>query len=735
MTDHKMKHLTLDARPDRIDFRDLVYRPPLISLPQSFPSDYEIENFFPIYLKRRRILDQGTEGACTGFGLAAVIDYIYWDRWVRQNRTDQPSGLTAPDGDENAVTVTDAHEAYPDSVSPYMLYDLARVYDEWEGEAYSGSSCRGALKGWHKHGACAQHLWRDAPNSKARPAPAWREDAAQRPLGSYYRVNARSINDLQAAIFEVRAVYCSARVHDGWLFKNKAKLIDVADRQVPLIPLHDEITGGHAFAMVGYNEYGFIVQNSWGEDWGHRGFAILSYEDWAKNGNDAWVAALGAPMAVSADSVPATKTELPLSISVSRSRAAPIRSGRGAAAVSPWSSEQAYLHSVVMGNDGNVLRRRIDTASADDNLDLVALEEPLAAVRNGAKHIVIYAHGGLNSESAGIERVMRMGPWLEANGIYPIFLVWRTSLLNALGNIGADFVDRFRAERDALRTEALGDILSPAIDKLQNGFDKAFELAAQTTIGKPVWTQIKQNAEAASKTTGGMRKLVMRLRKLRRTLADEGNSVELHLMGHSAGAILLGHMLGDLSAENSASSTTLFAPACSMDFAARHYGRALDRGVIGNGGLHIHNLSDRNERDDTVGPYGKSLLYLVSRALEDPRKLPLLGLAKCSDAGNAKLAALAAKDIDGMKELLGIDFEESTIKHVSAWRQVAAAHNVATTIHSAEEFPVRRGSAGKLAIKASHGGLDNHLDIVNGVVSQILGATSVPRKITDLSGF
>ena len=30
-------------------------------------------------------------------------------------------------------------------VSPAMLYELARLYDEWPGEDYEGSSCRGAL--------------------------------------------------------------------------------------------------------------------------------------------------------------------------------------------------------------------------------------------------------------------------------------------------------------------------------------------------------------------------------------------------------------------------------------------------------------------------------------------------------------------------------------------------------------------------------------------------------------
>src|SRR5215218_20974 len=53
--------------------------------------------------------------------------------------------------------------------------------------------------------------------------------------------------------------------------------------------------GGHAFALVGYNEVGFLVQNSWGTDWGRRGYATLPYEDWLDSAYDAWVTRPGVP--------------------------------------------------------------------------------------------------------------------------------------------------------------------------------------------------------------------------------------------------------------------------------------------------------------------------------------------------------------------------------------------------------------------------------------------------------
>ena len=73
-------------------------------------------------------------------------------------------------------------------------------------------------------------------------------------------------------------------------------------------------------------------------------------------------------------------------------------------------------------------------------------------------------------------------------------------------------------------------------------------------------------------------------------------------------------------------SVSLFAPACTLEFAVDHYLPAIEQGILARDRLHIDNLSDARELDDNVGPYGKSLLYLVSRALEIVHKKPLLGM-------------------------------------------------------------------------------------------------------------
>ena len=61
------------------------------------------------------VLDQGAEGACTGFGAATVANYLLLRRRV------------IPD---------------PMPVSPRMFCLLAKRHDEWPGEGYSGLEVR-----------------------------------------------------------------------------------------------------------------------------------------------------------------------------------------------------------------------------------------------------------------------------------------------------------------------------------------------------------------------------------------------------------------------------------------------------------------------------------------------------------------------------------------------------------------------------------------------------------------
>ncbi len=193
----------------------------------------------------------------------------------------------------------------PAHVSPYMVYALARRYDDYQGDSDAGSSLRGALKGWFYHGLLPDEDWpilKPATEPDVDHDKELAERARQRPLGAFYRVNATRLDDLQSAVSELSAVAAAAAVHDGWKKPVRVTRTVNGEQQTMHVITKtptSKALGGHAFCIVGYNEVGFLVQNSWGAEWGHKGFATLPYDDWLESGYDAWVARPGVPAIIS----------------------------------------------------------------------------------------------------------------------------------------------------------------------------------------------------------------------------------------------------------------------------------------------------------------------------------------------------------------------------------------------------------------------------------------------------
>ena len=679
---------------------------------------------------RDMVMDQRTDGACTGFGLAATMNFVYWRDMV----------LALPRSDRGLLAIDLSQVSVP-QVSPYQLYHLARIYDEWEGEDYEGSSCRGAVKGFHKHGVCLQDLWPDKKPPVGEPRRmAWQSDAATRPLGAYYRIDRLSINDLQAAIYEVGAVYASAKVHSGW-----EAVPDHCDK-LPIIrrTIAGSTIGAHAFAIVGYEAKGFIVQNSWGKDYGYHGFALLPYDDWAVNSMDAWVAVRGAPTAIATD-----QSESPgdaddqnrghgnmLLASVNASTLHSFRMDSLAIASTrnpgwlwshdetshaqdptiPLSREEAYGLSIVMENDGRVLRRRVGFDSVSEAVDELAFELPSKWFENHPKltgkklRVMIYFHGGLNDEGDSLRRAEVMAPYFLANGIYPIFIAWRTSVLDSIRGILDDSLHRFFQPRT--RAESIG--WADAIrEQISEATDRAIEVACQHLLVKPVWTQMKQNAEASVGRGKGLALLLDSLDQLFEKHAD----YELHLIGHSAGSIPIGHWLKSLERRDfEIASCRLLAPACTVDFANRTFGRAIDRQYLDPERFYLNVLSDELEQLDKVGPYGKSLLYLISRALEDAHKEPVLGLHWLHESNTKKIPDdfwfVPPSRRDGTRD--NPDVETWREKYGSLLQKQVCIHTDRFVSNGVDQVP------------QTHGSLDNQIKLMTEVISQIRSTKADP---------
>jgi hypothetical protein len=219
---------------------------------------------------------------------------------------------------------------------------------------------------------------------------------------------------------------------------------------------------------------------------------------------------------------------------------------------------------------------------------------------------------------------------------------------------------------------------------------------------------MKQNAEAAA-TAGGLRQLSGHLETLRTEL---GKDLEIHLLGHSAGSILLGHLTDRLvSRKIDIASLGLYAPACTMAFAADFLGKALKAGRVNRRRVYFELLSDARERGDHVGPYGKSLLYLVSRALEDVHKTPLLGLA----------AAWDPKDPNDI-------VNSQRRRDVAAWRKLWGNAPLP------KPHDDTRVDDGQGPIPIAHGSFDNDVAVVGHSIEFIRGS-KLAFPIENLRGF
>jgi len=667
------RRATLNVSQDRKDLRDRPYMPPPRSLPEAFPADATIKEFIGAYRSAKLILNQGQEGACTGFGLACVINYLGW------RAKDMPKKFA--------------------SVSPRMLYHFARKYDEYEGENYEGSSCRGALKGWFHNGVCLESNWRYAAGSNTLPEPGWDSDAKERTLGVYYRIDTQAITDLQAAIHEVGAIYVSAYTHHGWDSVATSAKPPSSHAALPVIAYdgRPSRSGGHAFALVGFNRTGFVIQNSWGDTWGAGGFAVISYADWLAHAMDAWVAAMGVPGVVSG-------------------RLASVSPGQAAAAAAVpnnwWDEGTAYRHSIVLGNNG-----RVNRFEPQDGMSRTLQHQgcilPDTWFRQNqlpAKRLVIYAHGGLNSEGDAIRRAQAMGRYFLGNGCYPLFLVWKSGLLESFGDI---LSERFRPKSSTLA----GGIGGWLTDKLS---DPVIEKTIGRPFARPLWSEMKENAELAAESGRGGDLLATAISALAKSW---GNSFELHLMGHSAGSIILGRFLSNLAQKGltgCVKSVHLYAPACTVAFANRYY--ATQSAIMRK--LYLHILSDQVEQDDNVVQiYQKSLLYFVSNALEADLRMPILGMENVFNPSYAKW-----------------DGSAFTAEALTNWRNAVEISRLKSrlTIHKNEKIVTRRGNGAGLqekTEKASHGGFDNDVNVISKSLERITGIAQLALPVDDLVGF
>jgi hypothetical protein len=274
--------------------------------------------------------------------------------------------------------------------------------------------------------------------------------------------------------------------------------------------------------------------------------------------------------------------------------------------------------------EGRLSQRGRFRTNPDDLKALLTNHLPVARERwklrpNEAMDVAIYAHGGLTDEDAAAKTARDWVPHLYTHRIFPIFLMWETGAVQTLRNM---FEDVTHGEAELA---AAGGPWERFKERFSEWRDERLEGLSRFPGGR-MWAEMKQNAAALSgHADAGVVKLLALFKDagVRAALPP----VRLHLIGHSAGAIVHS-FLGARALKQGLElkSISLLAPAVRLDLFDRLLGGAI---AARNIRVLIANLTDAAERnDDTCKPYGHSLLYLVSRSFEDHEETPLLGMEK-----------------------------------------------------------------------------------------------------------
>jgi len=583
----------LNIVPDRLDLRDRLYMPSL-----GIPPDRHMKPKLKL-----PVLDQQKTNACTGFALASVVNFL-----LRRHRDPR----TPP-------------------MSPYMLYSMARRYDEFPGAtADVGSSLRGAMKGWYKHGACRNDLWSTLvmPPPTGKTGDDWWLDAAQRPLGAYYRVDTRSVSDMHVALHEVGILYASVLYHEGWRAPGGRGARDGAYRVIQPRKIQAD-GGGHAFVIVGYTPEGFIIQNSWGASWGTGGLAILTYQDWTDNAMDCWVAQLG--VATDEHREIARSPSLRTEGSTVKLAADHILRDRE---ISPF--------VVDMENNGRLSGSGTFRTQPSDVKALVTDHVAAARAKWGLRptaplDVAVYAHGGLTGEDAAAATAARWIPALYEAQIFPIFLMWETDLWSTLRNRLSDLVSGLPTPTGGL------------IDQLQRFWNRRLEKLLAPP-GSAIWSEMKQNAGCISayeatrpveERTGGQ----LLYESAKQAGWFDTVPVRLHLIGHSAGAIVHCFIVDRLASLGwKFESVNFMAPAVTVSLFRRTLVPRVKDGAVKQ--LRSFHLADAAEEQDptcrALLRYGRSLLYLVSESFEGELHTPILGMERYFGAATAGLPRVKA---------------------------------------------------------------------------------------------
>ena len=222
---------------DTPDQRDVIYEPT--------NRDDLVHEMVDLRSKCPGIYNQYKLGSCTANAIAAAYEF----NEIKQNEDNIfiPSRL-------------------------FIYYNERKLENTTEYD--SGANIRDGIKTINKIGVCDENNWPyDISQFTVKPPEECYDNAKYHKSVKYSRIK-QNISHMQSCINSGLPFVFGFGVYES--FESDS----VAKTGIMPIPKKDEkLLGGHAVMAVGYDEAKkvFIIRNSWGMDWGDRGYFYMPY--------------------------------------------------------------------------------------------------------------------------------------------------------------------------------------------------------------------------------------------------------------------------------------------------------------------------------------------------------------------------------------------------------------------------------------------------------------------------
>jgi C1A family cysteine protease len=178
-------------------------------------------------------------------------------------------GLKSPDA------VPEEFSNQFEDISRLFIYYNARTLDGTT--AYDwGTYLRSAVKAIRLWGICREKLWPyNISQYAVRPDIGCYTEAFNHKILTGYRVDNSQLNQMKQAMAQGYPVMFGMSVYES--FESRSVF---QSGMVPMPNKSERLMGGHAMCCVGYDDSmgHFIVRNSWGAQWGDKGYCYIPYE-------------------------------------------------------------------------------------------------------------------------------------------------------------------------------------------------------------------------------------------------------------------------------------------------------------------------------------------------------------------------------------------------------------------------------------------------------------------------